>query len=242
MGSHMAARYLALYGRRISRWYEAVDNHGLLYDRVMDWFDSEELYKLRVYVETGKGWQYRASILGGGPYIAENKVYSLDISDVTGDTLRIKLMPPIYFWEIDHVAVGYSTEDQVTVTELEPAKVVTHCGEIAREPLSMTDGTYLIMHEKGEWAEIDFTAPTQNPSNNRTILLKASGYYTLRLPGKGTPKWLHILRMLHEPGFAHRYALEVHEKIERENWRKIFALRHVFRASKHEQMNSRDSL
>jgi hypothetical protein len=223
LGSWAAAQYLDLYGRSISRWYEAVDKHGPAYDRVIDWYFKEELYILRAFVETENGWQHKAFIIGGGPYISENKVYPLDISDVHGNILRIKLIPPAHFWKIYHLAVDYSEELQIKVTELEPVDAVDHNGENVTKAVTATDSTYLVMQTRGEWAELDYRAPPQDAEMKRSVLLKASGFYKVHLSEKGRPRWFLIGRLNYDLGFSHRYALEMNQKTKLENWRGISA-------------------
>ena len=104
-GSQVARCFLGLFGGSLSGWYRDVNSHGPAYQQVMNWFIREELYLLQIRVETPDGWKTKGVIYGGGPFASEDKIYNLDIGDVPGDILRIKLVPPLGCWSIDSLAV-----------------------------------------------------------------------------------------------------------------------------------------
>ncbi len=152
--------------------------------RARDWFREDEFYRLRVWVETKNGWQTRQMIYGGGPFVPRDMIYVLNIKDVPGSTLKVKLMPPAGFWTIDRMAVDYSKDfasppiefmaDEAAVPDLAAGDVLT---AIARE-----DGQCLMLPNRGDTVEITFTAPPLPPGRERSIILKTVCRYEIR-PG-----------------------------------------------------------
>lgn len=215
-GSRTIKRYLELYGNQVGAWYEEVDHMGPCLFKLLNMHLREELYSLQIRVETPEGWTSKGLIVGGGPLVSETKAYPLDLADVVGDTLRIKLTPPAAFWKINYLAVDYSEDEPVQSVELEAVEAVDHRGEEVGERLAQTDGCYLEMSEIGDSAELVFNAPPRNPTAARTLILKASGYYDIHLGAQGEPNQEFLERIHSEPGFAVKHAFQEYLKWKRE--------------------------
>ena len=211
-GSVSSGKFLRFFGESLPDSYAEVDRHGPLRDRFLGWMAAEELYSLKVWVETPGGWKDRAMILGGAPVVAKDKAYALDIADVPGETLRIKLRPPVNFWMIDALAVDYGESPPLRATELAAARAVDQSGRDMRSALARTDGAYLVSPSRGEWTELAFAAPPLAEGLERTLFVKASGFYRAHLDARGVPQTELIERLLGEPGFAARYSLREYLK------------------------------
>jgi hypothetical protein len=205
-GSLSAGKFLELYGSSLPEQYEDIDGHGPMYGRILSWMATEELYTLKVWVETPGGWKARAMIMGGAPVITKDKAYAFDVGDIPGETLRIKLRPPVNFWMVNSLAVDYGEEATVHGTELAAEKAVDHTGRDARARLAATDGSYLESPNPGERTELVFAAPPIKDGLARTVFVKASGYYKIHLNAMGEPNTGLVERLLGEPGFAARYS------------------------------------
>lgn len=214
-GSRVAREFLALFGNRIRDWYSNVNALGPEFHKVMSWYLREELYLLQVRVETPTGWKPGGIIYGGGPFISEDKAYVLDIGDVPGETLRIKLAPPTQFWNIDYLAVDYSEDLKVDVMEIVPASSEAWDDLAVCDLLGANDGRYFVMPRTGDSAELVFLAPALKADFDRSIILKASGYYDIHLPVQGQPQTDLINKIFSEPGSTLEYALKIYE-IEKE--------------------------
>jgi hypothetical protein len=176
----------------------------------------EELYSLQIRVETEDGWKSKGLIIGGGPFISEERVYPLDISDIAGDVLRIKLTPPAAFWMMNYLAVDYSEDMPVEVKEIEAREALDHKGQDVRDILRNNDNNYLIMPNIGDRTELVFDSPPQRDGMVRTVLLKASGYYDIHLEAKGKPQLATIEKMEKEPGYAVQHAFKEYLKWKEE--------------------------
>jgi hypothetical protein len=213
-GSMVAKKFLEVRGSGLFQWYADVNGHGPAYNKALDWYQNEELYLLKVWVETKDGWKVKAMVNGGGPYVSKDKAYILDVSDVAEGTLRIKLRPPVNFWMLNYLAVDYSQDVPVRAVELSAATAIDQNGQDVREKLASMDNDYLVAANRGDRAELTFLAPSRVDDLERTILLKATGYYDIHLDAMGEPQTEIIEKMANEPGFTARFALKEYLKWE----------------------------
>jgi len=213
-GSLSAGRFLRLYGSSLPESYADVDRFGPTFRKILTWMANEELYTMKVWVETAAGWKVRGMIYGGAPVISKDKACVLDVGDVAGEVLRIKLRPPVNFWMVNSLAVDYGEDSPVQVAELAAERAVDPAGRDVRENLAATDGTYLAAPNMGERTELVFAAPPMKEGLERTVFVKASGYYKVHIDAKGEPQTELIARVLGEPGFAARYSFREYQKWE----------------------------
>jgi hypothetical protein len=213
-GSLSAGRFLKLYGSSLPERYADVDRFGPTYRQFLKWMSSEELYTMKIWVETPSGWKARGMIYGGAPVVAKDKAYVLDVGDVSGEVLRIKLRPPVNFWMVNSLAVDYGEDSPVQVAELAAERAVDPLGRDVREDLAATDGSYQTSSNRGERTELVFAVPPMKEGLERTVFVKASGYYRIHIDAKGEPQTERIARVLGEPGFAARYSFREYQKWE----------------------------
>jgi hypothetical protein len=222
-GSHMIKKLLDLYGNTVQEWYRDVNSQGPSLMKTMLMDVREELYQLHIRVETPRGWASRGLIQGGGPLISEDRLYSFDVSDVPGDTLRVKLTPAATYWMINWLAVDYSEDQPLIVNEVAPLEAQDALGRDVRDLLLLEDGRYLAMPRTGEKARVSFLSPPRKEGSQRSVFIKAGGYYDIHLEAEAAPQTEMIQKMLSEPGFITRYAVEEYLKWRAEGNQKVRA-------------------
>lgn len=213
-GSLSSAMFLGHYGTALPEKYAEVDRHGPMYGQFMNWVAAEELAALKVWVETPSGWTARAMILGGAPVVTKDKAYLFSVADIPGETLRIKLRPPVNFWMVNALAVDYGQDQATEATEMAALRAVDGAGRDCRAELEATDGACLVSPEKGDATEIIFEAPPLKKGRERTLFVKASGFYKSHIDMTGEPRLALAERILTEPGFAARYSFREYLKWE----------------------------
>jgi hypothetical protein len=212
-GSMVAKKFLEARGRSLPQWYADVNSRGPAYFKALNWYQEEELYLLKVWVETKDGWKVKAMMNGGGPYLAKDKAYILDVSDVAGETLRIKLRPPVNFWMLNALAVDYSQDLPVRAVELAAATAIDQSGRDVRAKLAAVDNDDLVGAARGDRTELTFRAPALGDGLERTILMKATGYYDIHLDATAEPQREIVDKIANEPGFAAQFALKEYLKL-----------------------------
>ncbi len=199
-GSEFAKTFLSLYGTDLGSWYAEVNRRGPAYYRLISWFAEEELYLLKLLVQTPRGWESRGLIYGAGPFVSEKKVYALDVNDIPGETLRIRLRPPLNFWRIDYIAASFDDDSAFTRQELNPLRAIDQAGRDVRQDLAADDDRYFVMPHIGDSAELLFDVPPPIPGKARTVFLKAAGYYHIHLNPQGKPQADLLAKIYSMPG------------------------------------------
>jgi hypothetical protein len=215
-GSQMLKQYLELFGNQVRAWYDEIDHMGPAYERLMDQKAKSERYLLQIRVETQDGWKTKDLIMGGGPLISKDKAYILDISDVPGDTLKIKLTPPVPFWMINYLGVDYSEDLPLQSIEIDALEAIDWKGRDVREALAYNDNNYFVMPNIGDEAELTFQSLPRFNGMERSVILKAGGYYDIHLKEQGPPKTEILKRFMFDPEYMNQYAFKEYLKWKKE--------------------------
>jgi hypothetical protein len=206
-GSQMLKRAEALWGSDLPHWQRALRQPEVL-NALAAWNRREEAYVVEARVWTGTDWSVRGDLAGGGPFLCEDRVVPLDLTGVTGDTLRILLTPPPGFWQFNWFAISYEPDKPLTAQELSADTAISHDGKDIRARLQAEDQRYYSTPEVGQRAALVFTAPPLAEGLTRTVFAKASGYYSIHHAEVVARNDSILARIRNEPGYFARYALE----------------------------------
>lgn len=208
-GSHMIREMLELRGDSVGAWYAAIDSSANALETLRRWNVREELYVLKIEVAESNGWQVRGLLPGGGPFISEERVVPLDVSRVEGDTLRIRLRPPLGFWALNSFGVSYDASGAISVDTIAPLWAVASDGRDVLAELRDADDEYYAMPTTGDYGYVAFRAPAPPRAGvQRSVFLHTRGYYRLDLGERGTPDVSTLSRITEEPDAAARLAAE----------------------------------
>jgi len=167
---------------------------------------QQEVFLLNVAILEDDIWVNRGVITGGGPLASEDRIIPIDLSGVEGDTLMVRLTPPIGFWKMNWVAVDYSAEQNFTLHEINALSMSDDPEMDKLNALGEIDGEYYEMSEFGQWAELEFPVPEEDPNLSRTVYAMVSGYYDIHLDPDAEFRPELIARILTEPEYLYRFA------------------------------------
>lgn len=205
-GSQMIRQFSALRGTSLTAWYAGIDTSRTQADALRQWNFREELYALQLNIEEPTGWALRGVLPGGGPFLAAERVVPLDLRNVRGDSVRIRIRPPYGFWALNSFAMAYDTLGTVGVVTLAPSVARTSDGEDVLADLTSADDRYYKMPNTGDYAHVTFVAPPLAPGMTRTVFTHARGYYRLHLDPSTPPDTATLARLFGTPDAAANFA------------------------------------
>lgn len=207
-GSYMIKRMVELHGRDSAAWLASFDKDPAATQAIHKWGEREGTYRLAVEVEEPAGWVVRGTLPSGGPLIAEDRAIPLDVSQVRGTELRIRLRPPVGFWAFNSFAVAYGDGQAVTTQRVAASFARTSEGKDILADLAASDDRYHPMPETTDRAELRFPAPARQAGKDRTVFLHSRGWYQLHLRDKSAPDLSTFNRILTVPGASVQFAVD----------------------------------
>jgi hypothetical protein len=202
--AHLTQELVAAHGRETRAWYDSLAAHPEL-ARELGAMLAKEAF-LGVSVWSAGRWEHQGYIWEAGPEILKRQVFPLDLSEVAGDTVRIRLESAPSFWLIDHVALGAAESAPVEVRELQAQSAVDQSGADVAPRISSLDNRHYVM-ETGVSAELRFRVPDVPAGRVRSYLARSSGWYRIHAPEIKAPDVALLRKVLTEPYGASRVAV-----------------------------------
>jgi hypothetical protein len=135
-------------------------------------------------------------------------VLRLDVRDIPGKVLRMRLEATAGFVMVNSVRADYSDDLPVETFEVSPSEAKDYRGKDLREVLETADDRYHLMYTS-DWAELTFIVPPVKKGYQRTYVLKSTGYYTINISAEGEPQTDLIDRFIKEPYAFRQYSIRL---------------------------------
>jgi hypothetical protein len=207
-GSIMMREMLQARGSGLKTWRESIDAGGPAMQELVQFNLREEIYFLRVYVHEGDQWVARAWIPAGGPAVSETRAIPLDLGDVRGDTVEIRVQPPRGFWSFDYVAMSWGEGEITSDEEIPLERALLTGGNDVTAAVVAADGQYHEMKNIGDTMTLRFAAPRKAFTGERTIFLDTRGYYESHIDESRPEQTRLIDEVLANNGAIVRYSLQ----------------------------------
>jgi len=192
--AYLLAEFVRAHGDGTAAWYDTLDAKPEDARRLGLRLAREAF--LRADIKTATGWRRVGLFWEAGPEIVKRQVLALDLSAVPGDSVRVRLESVPSFWLIDRVALDIGREEPVRARELELSSARDRRGRDVRAAIATSDDRHLTL-ETGQGAELSFQDMPRVAGQQRTYLLRSTGWYRLQT-GAGS----------HDPGLLARVATD----------------------------------
>jgi hypothetical protein len=135
---------------------------------------------MRVQLMTVFGWRTAQLIYASGPVPDYDLIYDIDLGDVVGDKVWIKILPPAGYWLIDRLALDFTYD-----VTLEPVEIVPESADGADAAevvaaLAAEDSTTVHFAPGDPPANLTFVPPPAKEGLKRTVFLRTVKCYETR--------------------------------------------------------------
>jgi len=192
--------YLDLIGENNWNNWENTISFGPISTLFNNVFD--EIINLKFEVWDGNSWEEVGSIKAGN-HILDDFLIDVDLTGMnidSDDELLLRASSLRGFYQINYMAVDYSANENMIVTEVEPKTALLNGLINVSEELSGSDKDYVVL-EQGNIIELVYDAIPENVGYNRDYSISIEGYYnfinynnrtTLEF-GEGAIDWVNSL-------------------------------------------------
>jgi hypothetical protein len=182
---------------------------------MIQWTEDQQI-PLSISVQTTEGWKEIRKVKSIGPLANRSIVIPIELDPASGMTVQMKLSTGFMFWEIDYVAMDFTTDEPVGITRLSPETAIDEKGNSVLRELAADDGYYLTQPLVGNYADLTYHIDREpRPGNTFSVILFTKGYYEPIREYTGKPD-LAFLKKFREPGELSRFSLKRYRTIPNE--------------------------
>ena len=189
---YMFEQFYSLLGDSYDDWYK--DQEKKSNEEMINWSLNQGI-PLSVYVERDGEWVFEDYFNVIGPMAYKEDVLSIDVSDIEGEFLNIKLEFGFLFWDIDKVGIDFSDKSQLQISNLQLNTAIDQNGNDVSALLLKKDSLYHPLVKLDEYVELSFTAPELPTGYERTVVLHSSGHYKTLLKTEGAAELMKLFSL-----------------------------------------------
>ena len=162
-------------------------------------------FPLSISVKKDGKWKMIDYLFTVGPLASRDFVIPIDLSDLPGKEVEIKVETGFMFWELDYAGMDYSDNVKLQVDILKPSLAAGSNSQDWTSALENTDDYYMSQEYTGDVTEIIFKATAQTKDQEQTLFIHTRGYYELIRDFKGLPE-ISELNKFKVPGYFSEFS------------------------------------
>ncbi|GEO04940.1 hypothetical protein AAE02nite_26040 [Adhaeribacter aerolatus] len=210
---YLFGEFTKQFGSIYNRWAES--QKGVPAAELNQWQQDQGI-PLLVEIQTTRGWQVVEWIPPVGPLAARDLVVPLNLAQVKGEVVNVRLSCGFMFWEVDRAGLDFTPDLPVQVENSKAQSAFEKSGLNSSHLIAATDEKYLEQFRVGDAITLTFLLPDKKPEQEQTLFFHTRGYYEHIREYKGLPN-LVKLREFEKPGRFMQFSRERYEQLAREN-------------------------
>ncbi|MCF7567651.1 hypothetical protein L3X37_04635 [Sabulilitoribacter arenilitoris] len=155
-------------------------------DEMNKWANAQNI-PLSIYLKTRHGWKLVEQIKTVGPMATRDMAVAINLDEVEGAKVQIKLETGFMFWEVDYVGMDFSDNIDLSINQISPSEAIDQNGNNVTSFLLENDKKYFTQPNMGDEVIVKFSAEKPEPGLTQTVFLKNRGYYNYIRDYKGVP-------------------------------------------------------
>ncbi len=148
---------------------------------------------LSVYIKKNGDWAYVDYFQVIGPLASRDVVMSMDVSEIPGEKIEVKLESGFMFWELDYAAMDFSENIPNQLYPVASTSAIDENGVDVSKNIVANDALYLVQPNVGNEAHIIFNFPATNQEVEHSFFLHSRGYYEYIRDYQNKPDFLALI-------------------------------------------------
>lgn len=183
-------------------------NAALPAEELRAWARAQRL-PLAVWLEQRPGqWKRVEQFEVAGPMAWRPDVVELDLREVEGDEVRLRLDCGFLFWEVDQVLMDFAPDTGLAVQALRPLSAIDQHGKDVLDLIAHEDDRNYVQPEVDDAAMITFPVPAPSHGMARSTFLHGAGHYRILHETVSAKPDLRHLKRFKEADALPRYSRE----------------------------------
>jgi hypothetical protein len=165
-------RFAEMFGNKYEAWRDQKDKAD---PKEMEQWQKDQALPLMVFVERNGEWEPADYFPHTGNTATRDMIMELDVSNIKGNEVKIKLETAFQFWDLDYAAMDFSENEKTSISFINASSALKTGGADERDMLKEKDNNYCQLQQEEELS-IVFTPPGNNNATD-TYFLVSTGYY-----------------------------------------------------------------
>jgi hypothetical protein len=206
---YLFGKFLSKFGAAYEGW---MDKQGKIptAERLQRMLDND--FPLSIFINKDGKWLMVDYLFTVGPLASRDFVIPINLCDISGKEVEIKVETGFMFWELDYAGMDFSENVKFQVDILKPSLAIGSNFVDWTSALENTDDYFMTQESIGDVTEIIFKASPQRKDQVQTIFLHTCGYYELIRDFKGLPE-ISELNKFKEPGYFSEFSRDEYMKV-----------------------------
>ena len=205
----VAESFFSLYGTDFDKFNQKLER---VPRKFHENYDAKRGISMKAYVMTNAGWKKLGVFQNAG--IVKEKLMGMDIDldQVPGNEVKIKLEAAFRFWEIDQIGLTQDGQRMDQFEEVPLRSAINESGQDVAALLQNIDDQYAVQPAAGSQIELTFD---NSAGKGEIYVLQGTGYYRHVREYAHEPQWKAIrgLRSLGKLS-AHEFSRSLHGLFE----------------------------
>ena len=151
------------------------DQQTVSIEKSTKWINEQNI-PLSIYLKTASGWELVDRINTVGPMASRDIAVPIDLSNIVGEEVVIKLETGFMFWEVDYAGIDFTENLALDVKYINPYEALDGNNNVTNLLLT-SDQNYFVQPNIGDEVVVNFKINESSLDLNRTFFLKNRGYY-----------------------------------------------------------------
>lgn len=173
------------------------DQQTVSIEKSTKWINEQNI-PLSIYLKTASGWELVDRINTVGPMASRDIAVPIDLSNIVGDEVVIKLETGFMFWEVDYAGIDFTENLALDIKYINPYEALDGNTNVTNLLLT-SDQNYFVQPNIGDEVVVNFKINESSLDLNRTFFLKNRGYYNYVRNYEGNADF-QKLKLFKKPG------------------------------------------